>query len=61
MQGLQAGKSAGLTPLDCPWPIQNYDACLAWFAGYSIGDLAKHNVPRAKAHQQTSTETAPSE
>ena len=47
MQGLQAGKSAGMTPLECPWPIQNYDACLARFAGYSIGDLARRNERRS--------------
>jgi hypothetical protein len=39
MQGLRAGKSGVMTPLDCPWPIENYEACLAWFAGYSIGNL----------------------
>jgi hypothetical protein len=40
-QGLQAGKFAEATPLDCPWPIHEYDACLAWFSGFAIGALAK--------------------
>jgi len=56
LQGAQAGKSAGMTPLDCPWPIQNYDASLAWFAGYSLGNLANHNVPRAGLRVQASPE-----
>lgn len=43
MQGLRAGKSAGTTPLDCPWPIEDYAACLAWFAGYSVGNLVNYN------------------
>ena len=45
-QGLQAGKSAEATPLGCPWPIHEYDACLAWFSGFAIGALARSpNVP----------------
>jgi len=45
-QGLQAGKSAEAAPLECPWPIYEYDACLAWFSGFAIGALARSsNAP----------------
>lgn len=39
-QGLLAGKTSGVMPAACPWPMQDHDAVLAWFAGFSIGALA---------------------
>ncbi|MES3153937.1 hypothetical protein [Sphingomonas faeni] len=38
-QGIRAGRSLDGTPFDCPWPMQNYEAVRAWFAGYSVGAL----------------------
>ena len=40
-QGLQAGKSAEVSLLECPWPIHEYEACLAWFSGFAVGSLAR--------------------
>jgi hypothetical protein len=47
MQGIQAGRSAATTPLDCPWPIEDHEACQAWFAGYSLGNLDSYNGHRS--------------
>jgi hypothetical protein len=47
-QGLKAGKSAEVIPLECPWPIHEYDASLAWFSGYAIGALAR--LSNAQGH-----------
>lgn len=41
IQGLQAGKRAAAKLPECPWPIHDYEACLAWFAGYSISTLVQ--------------------
>ena len=49
-QGLTAGKSAEATPLECPWPIHEFDACLAWFSGYAIGALARSS--NAQGHDR---------
>ena len=45
-QGVQAGKFAEGALLECPWPIHEYDACLAWFSGFAVGALARSsNAP----------------
>ena len=38
-QGMQAGKAPEASPYLCPWPAQDYEAVLAWFAGFSLGVL----------------------
>lgn len=34
-----AQKRAELVP-ECPRPVGYHEACVAWFAGYSVGSLA---------------------
>lgn len=40
VQGIRAGMTPTDSPPHCPWPVEYHDACVAWFAGYSVAVLA---------------------
>ena len=40
-QGIRAGKAISAMPIECPWPIHDHEAVLAWFADFSLGALVK--------------------
>jgi len=39
-QGIEAGRMRATPPSECPWPSDEHEACVAWFAGYSMAALA---------------------
>ncbi len=43
-QGMEAGKASEASPYSCPWPAQDYEAVLAWFAGFSLGVLVNSKL-----------------